>query len=66
MSPVKEKAIQMIQSLPDDSTYEDIQYHLFVLEKVAKGMKAIEEGRVISHKEAKKKVMEWLRSYCCA
>ena len=29
MSAVKQKAQEMIHNLPDDCTYEDIQYHLY-------------------------------------
>ena len=39
MANPKEEALQLIQSLPADSTFEDIQYHLYVREKVGKGMK---------------------------
>ena len=59
---VKEQAIDIIKSLPDDCTLEDIQYHLYVIEKVEKGIKAVEEGRVVSQEEAEKRVREWLRS----
>ena len=46
----------MIRSLPDDSTVEDIQYHLYVLDKIQKGQKgqeATRDGKGISHEEAK-------------
>lgn len=59
---VKEQAIDIIKSLPDDCTLEDIQYHLYVREKVERGMKAIDEGRVVSQEEAEKKVKEWVKS----
>ena len=44
-------------------TFEDIQYHLYVREKVTRGMAAADEGRVVSHEEAERRVAEWLRSY---
>ncbi|NOZ67759.1 MAG: hypothetical protein GXP46_00590 [Deferribacteres bacterium] len=59
---VKEQAIELIRSLPDDCTLEDIQYHLYVREKVEKGIRAVDEGRVVSQEEAEKKVKEWLKS----
>ena len=59
---IKEQAIDLIRSLPDDCTLEDIQYHLYVHEKVERGMKAVEEGHVVSQEEAEKKVKEWLKS----
>ena len=60
--PVKEQAIELIMSLPDDCTLEDIQYHLYVRAKVEKGIRAIDEGRVVSQVEAEKKVREWVKS----
>lgn len=62
MSIIKEEAIDLIKSLPDDCTLEDIQYHLYVREKVERGIRAIDEGRVVSQEEAEKKVKEWLKS----
>lgn len=45
MNIVKEQAVEL---LPDDCTLEDIQYHLYVREKVERGIQAINEGRVVS------------------
>ncbi|MBM4166419.1 MAG: hypothetical protein FJ218_05830 [Ignavibacteria bacterium] len=60
---IKEQAINVIKTLPENCTMEDIQYHLYVREKVERGIRAIEEGRYISQQEAEKKVHEWLASY---
>lgn len=62
MGIVKEQVIDLIKSLPDDCTLEDIQYHLYVREKVEHGIRAIDEGRVVSQEEAEKKVKEWVKS----
>ena len=59
MQNAKEQAIEVIHNLPDDCTMEDIQYHLYVCEKVKNGLRAIEEGRVASQEEAEKRVSEW-------
>ena len=37
MQTVKQEVQGMLQNLPDSSTLEDIQYHLYVLEKVRHG-----------------------------
>ena len=50
----------MIQNLPDDSTVEDIQYHLYVLDKIQKGQEAIRDGKGISHEEAKARLSKWI------
>ena len=60
---IKTQAIDLIQSLPYDCTPEDIQYHLYVREKVEKGIKAIEDGRTMTQEKAEAKVKEWLKSF---
>ncbi len=59
---LKEQAIDLIQSLPEDTTLEEIQYHLYVRAKVERGLKAIEQGEVLSQATAEKKVKQWLKS----
>jgi hypothetical protein len=63
MSPVKEAVIKLVESLPDDSTVEDIQYHLYVREKVLRGSQAIDQGRVKSHEEVGRRMDQWAASY---
>jgi predicted transcriptional regulator len=60
MSALKEEVQAMIANLPDDCTMEDIQYHLYVIEKIQNGMQDIENNKTVSHKEAKKKMSKWL------
>ena len=57
----KAEARQVIESLPDDVTFEDIHYHLYVREKVARGLRAIEEGRTLSQQQAEERVNGWLK-----
>jgi hypothetical protein len=63
MSQVKEKAIKLIESLPDDITLKDILYHLYVREKVEEGLMALNEGKVVSQEEAERRVAEWVKSF---
>jgi prevent-host-death family protein len=46
--------------LVDVETYERLQRRLAILEGIARGERAIEEGRVLSHAEAKKRMARWL------
>ena len=55
MTPAKEQAMSVIQSLPDDCTYDDIMYELYVRKKVEEGIKDADEGRTIPHEEVKKR-----------
>ena len=56
MSAVKEEAIRLIQSMPDDCSLEEIQYHLYVIQKIERGLAAIDEGRVVPQEEAERRV----------
>jgi predicted transcriptional regulator len=57
MNIIKEEAKKMIDRLPDNATWDDIMYELYVKKKIATGLKAAEEGRVVSHEDAKKRLM---------
>jgi prevent-host-death family protein len=46
--------------LVDVETYEDTRRRLAILEGIARGERAIEEGRVVSHAKAKKRMARWL------
>ncbi len=54
MGTAKEEVRKMLDRLPDESTYEDIQYHIDVREKIERGLKDVEEGRVLSQEEVER------------
>lgn len=60
MSNPKAEARSMIEGLPEDASLEDIQYHLFVLEKVKRGIDRAEAEGAISHEDAKARLGKWL------
>ena len=60
MQSVKEEVIQLLKELPDDSTFEEIQYHLYVRQKIQHGIKDIEEGRTYTQEEMEKRMDKWL------
>jgi hypothetical protein len=62
MNAVKEEAIRLIQSLPDDCSFEEIQYHLYVIQKVERGLVEIDEERVVSQEDAEQRVSGWAES----
>ncbi len=55
----KQQIITMIEDLPEDSTIDDIEYHLYVRKKVELALAALERGEVISHEEMKQRVESW-------
>ncbi len=62
MANPKDEVSSMLQKLRDDASYEDIQYHLYVLEKVKRGLERAETEGAISHKDAKTRLGKWLAS----
>lgn len=38
MESAKQKVITLLNQLPDDCTFEDIQYHLYVMQKIERGL----------------------------
>lgn len=57
---VKEMAQKVIGNLPDEATFDDIQYHLYVLECIERGEKNVEAGNILSESEVRKRLSKWL------
>jgi predicted transcriptional regulator len=56
----KDEVRALLEILPDDASLNDIQYHIYVRQKIESGLAAIEEGRVIPQKEIEKRMARWL------
>jgi hypothetical protein len=64
MSSTKEKVQGVLARLPDDCTMEDVQYHLYVLEKIQRGIDRAEKEGTISQEQAEKRLEKWLTDIC--
>lgn len=60
MAEIKQQVIQMIQSLPDNVTIDDIMAELYFKLQVDTGLKELDEGKGISHEEVEKRMSKWL------
>ena len=60
MAMAKQEVSKILEKLPDDVSYEDIQYHIYVRQKIDKGLKDIEEGRVLDPEEVERRMAKWL------
>ncbi len=54
MRNVKEEVKKMVEGLPDDVTWDDVMYTLYVKQKIELGIRAAEEGRVVPHDQIRK------------
>jgi hypothetical protein len=60
MGSPKDEVSSLLQKLPDDASFEDIQYHLYVLEKVRRGLERADAEGAIAHDAAKERFGKWL------
>jgi len=61
MESAKRTAIDLIRQLPDDTSLEDIQYHLYVCEKVERGLRDLKSKRILSQREVERRMSKWLK-----
>lgn len=53
MATPKEAAKQLLDHMPDEATWEDIMYELYVKQKIEEGIADIEADRTIPHEQVK-------------
>ncbi|MDT0630161.1 hypothetical protein RQM47_03370 [Rubrivirga sp. S365] len=58
----KQVARRLIDRLDDDASFEDIQYELYVVQQVERGLREVEEGQSVTHEEARTRLSRWLGS----
>ena len=49
--PTKQAALELLNKLPDECTWDDIMSELFVRQKIEAGIADADAGRVVSHEE---------------
>ena len=54
---VKEQARQVLEHLPENVSWDQLMYELYVRQKISAGIQAADEGRVISHEDVKKRFL---------
>ncbi len=60
MNTAKDEVKSLLNKLPDNCTIEDIQYHLYVIEKIQKGIERAEREGTVSHEDVEKQFSRWL------
>lgn len=60
MIPVKEEIASLLERLPSDASIEDVQYHLYVIDKVRKGLESIEQDGGLTQEEVEQRMSKWL------
>ncbi|MDB9419458.1 hypothetical protein [Microcystis aeruginosa] len=60
MNSIRQKIESLLNQLPDDCSIEDIQYHLYVLEKVRQSLNAASLENTIPQEEVEGLLNKWL------
>jgi hypothetical protein len=60
MSTAKQDVELLLNKLPDDCSVEDIQYHLYVLDKVRRGLEDTRTNGTLSQEEVESRLSKWL------
>jgi len=56
----KDEVEALLKKLPDDCSLEDIQYHLYVIEKVHRGIERAEREGTLTQEEAEERLSKWI------
>jgi predicted transcriptional regulator len=57
MGGVREEAQKLIDALPEATSWDALIYQMYVRKKIAGGIEAAEQGRVVPHDEVKKQFL---------
>lgn len=60
MNTTKDEVRRLLQKLPEDCTIEDVQYHLYVLEKVRRGEERAESEGSLSSEKVAERMAKWV------
>lgn len=57
---IREEVESLLERLPSDASIEDLQYHLYVIEKVQHGLEAADREGALTQEQAEEKLGRWL------
>jgi predicted transcriptional regulator len=60
MAGAKQVVRDVLESLPEDCSLEDIQFALYVRQRVLEGERSADAGELVAHEEVMREAREWL------
>ncbi len=60
MKTAKKEVRKILDQIPDDASLEDIQYHIYVCQKIERGLQDMDDGRVLSQEQVEKRMSRWI------
>jgi hypothetical protein len=59
ISTAKQQIQRILQNLPDNCSIEDVQYHLYVVEKIGRRLQAADPSDFLAQTEAERRLARW-------
>jgi len=56
----KEQVRQLLDTLPEEASFEDIHYHIYVQQAVRRGIEAADRGELVDQDEIERRMARWL------
>jgi predicted Zn-dependent protease len=56
----KQQVRQLLDDMPDDVSFQDIQYRLYLQEKLDQALEDVRQGRVLDQDEVDRRLAKWL------
>ncbi len=60
MATAKEEIRRILDTLPNDASWEDIQYSIYVRERIERGRREADEGKIVDQEEIERRMKRWL------
>ena len=60
MGSAKEEVRRILEVIPDTASFEDIQYHIYVREKIERGLDDVKNGKLLSQDEVEQRMRQWI------
>jgi hypothetical protein len=60
MATPKEEIRKMLDTLPDDATWEDVQYSIYIRERVERGRREADQDQLTEQGEVEARMTRWL------
>jgi len=58
MTTAKESARDLIDQMPEEASWDDIMFELYVKQKIESGIQDVSEGRVAAHEDIKARLLQ--------
>ena len=60
MNTAIDEVRELLNRLPAEASFEEIQYQVYVLDEISRGCEEIDRGEGVEHEEAKRSLAIWL------